>query len=151
MDYLKTMSNVSDANQHTKDEREQKCWDFYIEGITNGIENALQAALKAGYSKDHARNITLQGWFKERKDKLIRKDMLSKAEKVLDTTLSYDPLDEQGKPKVDLIKVQTDVAKHITKTLGKDNYSERNEHTGSGGEPLSIIITSFKDEDKDTA
>jgi hypothetical protein len=122
------MSKVSSSNQHTSDEREQKCWDFYVATVSSGCPNAYQSAIKAEYSKDHAENITLQGWFKERNNKLIRKDMLSKAEKVLDKTLSYNAENEEGVVKTDLLRIQTDVAKHITKTLGKDEgYSEKTE------------------------
>jgi phage terminase small subunit len=136
------MSNVSPANQHTSDEREQKCWDFYVESIVNGTENAYASAVKAGYSEDHSRNITIQGWFNERKQKLKRKEMLSKAEKVLQKTLDYLTEDQEGKVKVDLLRVQTDVAKHVTGTLGKDEgYSTRTEQTGKDGEKLFQGLT----------
>lgn len=121
----------------SNDPREQLCWDIYLEKLASGIENAYQSAIEAGYSQSHAENITLQGWFKERKSGLVRKNMLTKAEKVLDKTLTYEPVDEKGEIKVDLVRVQVDVAKHITKTLGKDEgYSERQEHTGKNGEAL---------------
>ena len=76
-------NNPNGANGTTSDPREQKTWDRYVVNLTKGIDNAYQAAVEEGYSDDHARNITLQGWFKERKAKLKRKDMLSKSEKVL--------------------------------------------------------------------
>lgn len=129
--------NPNGANGTTSDPREQVCWDFYVESLTNGRENAYESAIKAKYSEDHARNITLQGWFKERLAKLKRRDMLSKAEKVLDKTLSYETEDEEGKVRVDLLRVQTDVAKTVVSTLGKDEgYSTRQEHTGADGEKL---------------
>ena|SRR3990167_6355115 len=130
------MSNVSVANQHTPDEREERCWDFYIFSVANGQPNAYESAIKAEYSEDHARNITLQGWFKERLEKLKRRAMLPKSERVLDKTLQYET-EKNGEVLVDLLRVQVDVAKHITKTLGKDEgYSERQEHTGAGGKDL---------------
>jgi hypothetical protein len=131
------------ANQHTSDPREQIMWDIYVANIAKGIENAYQAAIEAGYSEDHSRNITLQGWFKERKDKLRRKEMLSKAEKVLDRTLTLEPVDDKGEIKVDLLRVQTDVAKHITNTLGKEDYSNRTEHTGRDGKDLPTPIVNL--------
>lgn len=131
------MSKVSPANQHTNDEREQKCWDFYVEGVLRGEENSYAAAVKAGYSDDHSRNITIQGWFVERKARLKRKDMLSKAERVLDRTL--DATDE---------KLAQDTAKFVAKTLGKDDgYSERSEITGKDGKDLF----NPSDEDKESA
>jgi len=128
------------ANQYTSDPREQKMWDIYVSNITKGIENAYQAAIEAGYSEDTAKNITLTGWYKERKDKLRRKEMLSKAEKVLDRTLTLEPVDEKGEIKVDLLRVQTDVAKHVTNTLGKEEYSTRSELTGKDGKDLPTPI-----------
>lgn len=128
------------ANQYTSDPREQIMWDIYVSNITKGIENAYQAAIEAGYSEDTAKNITLTGWYKERKDKLRRKEMLSKAEKVLDRTLTLEPVDEKGEIKVDLLRVQTDVAKHVTNTLGKEEYSTRSELTGKDGKDLPTPI-----------
>jgi len=120
------ITNPNGANQHTPDPREQKCWDFYVESITNGRPNAYESAIKAKYSEDHARNITLQGWFKERLEDLERKDMLSKAEKKLAKTLTYE-VEKEGEIKTDLLRIQTDVAKHITNTLGKKHYSTKGE------------------------
>lgn len=62
--------------------------------------------------------------------------MLDKAERVLDKTLQLEAVDQEGKVQVDLLRVQTDVAKHLTKTLGKEHYSERTEVTGKDGEKL---------------
>ena len=138
------MSNVSVANGSTSDPREQDCWDYYVESITAGGKgNAMQAALKAGYSDDHARNITIQGWFVERLEKLKRKDLLSKAEKCLHKTLDYNP-EEEGKIRTDLLRIQADIAKFITSTQGKDKgYSNRTELTDGDGKPLQPVIVKF--------
>lgn len=144
--------NPYGANGSTSDPREQICWDLYIQSILKGQENACESAIQAGYSEDHSRNITLQGWFKERKDRLKRKDMLSKAEKVLDKTLTYITEDVDGKVKTDLLRVQTDVAKHITNTLGKnEGYSTRNEITGADGKdlPTPILNVLYNDINKE--
>lgn len=136
------MSLVSPANQHTSDEREQKMWDFYVKGITNGTENAYQAAIDAGYSEDHARNITLQGWFKGRKDKLKRKEMLSKAERNLDKVLDIQYLDDEGKVQSDVLRIVVDVSKTVTSTLGKEEgYSTRTELTGKDGKDITTGLT----------
>lgn len=120
--------NPNGENQHTSDPREQVCWDFYVESVTKGQANASESAIKAGYSEDHARNITLQGWFKERLEYLERKDMLSKAEKKLAKTLTYEVEDKDGNIKTDLLRIQTDVSKHLTSTLGKNKgYSTKTE------------------------
>lgn len=138
-------TNPYNANGTTGDPREQKCWDLYIIGITNGRENAYQAALDAGYSLDHSRNITLQGWFKERLSKLKRKDMLSKAEKVLQEMLEMDDtqlkITEKGNVSfrdASLTRIKQDTAKFLAERLGKAEYSTRTEHTGKDGEAIAI-------------
>ena len=121
-------TNPNGANGTTSDPREQVCWDFYIESITKGQVNAYESAIKAGYSEDHSRNITLQGWFKERLEELERKEMLSKAEKKLSRTLEYNVEDEKGNIKTDLLRIQVDASKHLTSTLGRNKgYSTKTE------------------------
>jgi hypothetical protein len=140
--------NPNGANGSTSDPREQIMWDIYIANLTKGAVNAYDAAIEAGYSKDHSRNITLQGWFKERLAKLKRRDMLSKAERVLEKALDYetDYLDKETgekRVKVDLLRVQTDVAKTIATTLGKEEgYSTKieQEHSNPDGNLKTIII-----------
>jgi phage terminase small subunit len=118
--------NPNGANQSTSDPREQIMWDFYVRGLTSGIENAHKAALDAGYSEDHSRNITLQGWFKERVAKLKRKDMLSKAERNLDKALDYKVENDEGKLMPEVAKIVVDVSKTIVSTLGKsEGYSTK--------------------------
>lgn len=113
--------NPNGANGTTSDPREQICWDFYIEG---GLNNAYEAAIKAGYSEDSARNVTIRDWFKERLGRLRRKDMFSKAEKVLDKTLDYQTENDKGEVKTDVLRIQVDVAKHLTEKLGeKEGYN----------------------------
>jgi hypothetical protein len=127
-------TNPNGANQFLADPRQILTWELYVKPGTDYFGNAYQSAMKAGYEEGYAAQITTAEWFL---DKLRRLNMLSKAEKVLDKTLTYEPLDEKGEIKVDLLRVQTDVAKHITKTLGKDEgYSERSELTGKDGKEL---------------
>lgn len=139
-------TNPNGANGTTSDPREQVMWDIYVTNLSKGIENAMQSAIEAGYSEDHARNITLQGWFKERKSKLRRKDMLSKSEKVLDQTLDMDTTDKEGRIDPQLHKIKVDVAKTVVTTLGKnDGYSTRSEVTGVDGESLNTLLVKFID------
>ena len=126
------MSKVSSANESTSDPREQICWDLYVKSIIKGEANAYKAAIKAGYSKDHSRNITLQGWFKERLSKLKRREMLSKAERNLDKIMDL-PLEDKA-------NVVLDASKFIAKTLGKDEgYSDRSELTGKDGKDITLL------------
>lgn len=125
-------TNPNGANGTTSDPREQACWDFYVESIIAGQVNASASAIKAGYTESSAKNIMLREWFKERLENLERKEMLSKAEKVLSKTLNYTTEDKEGNVKVDLLRVQLDASKHLTSTLGKDKgYSTRTENTGT--------------------
>jgi len=136
------MSINSASNQHTPDDREQKCWDLYVKSIAKGTPNAKASALKAGYSEPHADNITLQGWFKGREAKLRRTGMLSKAERNLDKALDESYKDEDGKIQSDVMRIVVDVSKTIATTLGKDEgYSSRSEITGKNGEAIELSET----------
>lgn len=141
-------TNPNGANGTTSDPREQAAWDFYVESITKGQVNAYESAIRAGYEESSAKNITLRGWFKERLEDLERKDMLSKAEKVLAKTLNYSTEDKDGNIKVDLLRVQLDASKHITSTIGKNKgYSTRNELTGADGKDLPQPIINVQRDD----
>jgi phage terminase small subunit len=135
-------TNPNGANQHTPDIREQQCWDFYVESVIAGIPNAYESAIKAGYEESSAKNITLRGWFKERLENLERRDMLSKAEKKLAKTLTYKVENEKGEVKTDLLRIQVDVSKHLTNTLGKDKgYSTKGEDaTDKLADTLKTIV-----------
>lgn len=141
-------ANPNGANGTTSDPREQKMWDIYITNIANGVENAYKAAVEAGYSKDHAENITIQGWFKERKAKLRRKDMLSKAERNLDKVLDFEMMTDEGKVNTQVASLVIGVSTTVASTLGKEEgYSTRQEMTGKDGkdfEVKTIIINKAK-------
>ena len=149
-------TNPNGANGTTSDPREQIMWDIYIEKMANGKVNAYESAIEAGYEESSAKNITLRGWFKDRLDNLARIEMLSLAEKKLKKTLEYDPekVNKDGgkEIKTDLLRIQTDVAKHLTETLGKDKgYSKRNEVTGKDGKdfiPIGEININYKPKDE---
>lgn len=141
-------SNPNGANGTTSDPREQIMWDIYVEGLAKGYDNAYEAAIKADYEESSAKNITLRGWFKERKEQLERQEMLSDAEKVLRKTLRYNverTNKETGETeiKTDLLRIQADVAKTVVTTLGKDKgYSTRTEQTGKDGSQLVVLMPS---------
>jgi hypothetical protein len=140
------ISNPNGANQHTSDPREQIMWDFYVESITKGQPNAYESAIKAGYEESTAKQITVRRWFLERLEDLERKEMLSKAEKKLARTLTYNVEKEDGEIKTELLRIQTDVAKFVASTVGKDKgYSSRTEQTGKDGKDLNINIVKYGD------
>lgn len=128
-------TNPYNANQYVLDPRQKLCWELYINPKSETFGNATQSAIKAGYSPSHADTITTEDWFR---GKVRRLNMLSKAEKALDETLDYNPLDpETGKIDVGVARVRMDAVKLTTTTLGKDEgYSTRQEVTGKDGIPL---------------
>ncbi len=128
-------TNPNGANGTTSDPREKIMWDFYVEGLAQGRENAYEAAIKAGYEETSAKKITVNRWFTERKAKLRRKEMLEKAERNLDRVLDLE-VEEEGKINPQLLRIKTDVSTTVAKTLGKEAYSERSELTGKDGKDL---------------
>lgn len=131
------MTNPNGANGTTSDPREQIMWDIYVSKLSKGIENAYESAKEAGYEEATARQITVRSWFIERKSKLKRKDMLSKAERNLDKVLDLNIEREDGSINTDVTRIVVDVSKTVVTTLGKnEGYSSRSELTGAGGKDL---------------
>ena len=112
---------------------------YYTNPKSETFSNALQSALKAGYSQEYSENITHQmpSWLAEN---LGDMKMLAKAEKVLNRTLEFEPVDEEGRLDNTLLKTQTDVAKFVAETVGKTKYSKRSEITGANGERIVFGI-----------
>ena len=135
------------SNGFTDDPREQTCWDFYIKELSKGIDNAYASAIKAKYSVSSAKNITTRDWFKERLRKLLRKEMLSKAERNLNKVLDTSYENDEGKIISDVMRIVVDVSKIVVTTLGKEAYSSRLENTGPDGKDLpQPIINVFRNE-----
>jgi hypothetical protein len=122
------------------DVRQKTCWDLYVDPKSETFGNAYRSAMKAGYSESYSATITTMSFFLE---KVRRMNLLSKAEKALDKTLNYGTdykIDGVEKVDKELLRIQTDVAKHITKTLGKDEgYAERSEVTGKNGSAIVFM------------
>lgn len=134
-------SNPNGSNQYLLDPRQLACWNFYIDPKSATFGNGTQSAIKAGYEPDYADQITTVDWFK---GKVRRLNMLGKAEKVLEKALDYetDSIGDDGKTKVqvDLLRVQTDVAKTVATTLGKDEgYSSK----------IQLEATTFTEEEQE--
>lgn len=136
-------SNPNGANQFHLDPRQKLCWEYYVDPKSETFGNAKRSAIKAGYEPDYAEQITVSEWFKV---KIRRLNMLSKAEKKLDETLEYSPVSQDGKLDTQLLRIQADVSKHLTSTLGKDQgYSTRSELTGKDGESLTVAVVKYED------
>ncbi len=131
----------------TDTDKQQKCWDFYVQTVIMGAPNAYQSALKAGYTEETANRVSTWKWFKDRKKKLDRIGLLVDAERNLHKLLNTPYIVTKVKngekyQEVDpeLARLVLDVSKTIVKSLGKDEgYSERSEVTGKGGEPIVFM------------
>jgi len=112
------------------DPRQKLAWHNYIDQKSDTFSNGYASAIKAGYSHYFAKTVTTRPWWLDRKS---RSHLLSKAEKVINKIFDVDTLDDKGIVKADLLRVQGDMAKHVTKTLGKDDgWSERVEGEATG-------------------
>ena len=141
-------TNPNGSNQFKLDPRQNLCWELYVTPGSETFGNALQSAIRAGYSKATAKTIKNSPWFSE---KLQRLDLLQKGEKVLAYTLTMPhevpamgtlgPIkDKEGRAvmKIDsaLLRIKLDSAKFVAERLGKAHYSTRAELVGKDGEAL---------------
>jgi len=126
--------NPNGASRFLPDPRQEICWELYVKGFREGKPNAKKAATEAGYSPNTALVINGIKWFIDRKAKLKRKSMFSKAERNLSRALDMEytsmKLLEDGTEveeiNIDKLKVVVDVSKLIVTTLGKDDgYSTK--------------------------
>ena len=117
--------------------------EIFLAAYTNPksetFSNALQSALKAGYSQEYSESIThqLPEWLSENLGDLKR---LRKAESNLEEVQNIEIINEEGKPDHNLINARNKVDLFIAERLGKDKYSSRNEHTGKNGGALQIAF-----------
>lgn len=114
----------------------------YINPKSPNFGNAVQSALKAGYSENYANNITalMPDWLLENIGDMKR---LRKAEKVLDTTLDMNAVNEEGKVDTSLLTIQNKTAQFFAERLNKSKYSSRNELTGADGQQITLNIVNY--------
>lgn len=88
--------------------------------------NALQSALKAGYAKEYSESITakMPDWLA---DNVGDMTLLKKAEKVLNNTLDYNPMNGKDSIDTSLVAIQNKTAQFIAGTLGKNKFSTKGE------------------------
>lgn len=113
--------------------QQQEFVRYYLDPKSETYSNALQSALKANFKREYAESITslMPNWLSEILGKHQR--MLIKAEKRLESSL--DSNDE---------RIAQDTAKFIAKTIGKQIYSDRIEHTGADGKDLIVNIVKYE-------
>lgn len=109
----------------------------YTNPKSDTFANALQSALKAGYSQEYSESITYQlpDWLSENLGDMKR---LRKAEKNLDEVQNLNILDENGKPDAQIIDKRIKVDFFLAERLNKQKYSTRTEMTGKDGKDLTI-------------
>lgn len=124
------------AGKKHLDDRQIKFLAYYLDPNSETYSNALQSALKAGFSQEYSEVMVARDleWVSEAVSRRAR--ILNKAEKRLEELL--DSADQ---------RVVADIVKHTTKTLGREHYSERTELTGAGGKDLFVPTG----EDKESA
>jgi len=133
--YVGTLTrNPNGASKNLQDPRQELMWKLYIQGLYKGQPNAYKSALKAGYSENTAINICNIKWFKDRKAKLKKGKMKTRAEgnlyRMLKIPFTGIKINEQGEEvevfDIDKAKLVLDVSKFIAETLGKDEgYSKK--------------------------
>lgn len=121
---------------------------LFLKGYTDPksptFGNALQSALKAGYSEEYANNITslMPDWLSEN---IGKSKMVMKAERNLDMALDglLDDPDKGGRP------LQYKASEFTLKALKKEEYSDRIEHTGKYGKDLPTPIINLNNVQSD--
>lgn len=119
----------------------------YTNPKSDNFGNAVQSALKAGYTENYANNITglMPEWLFENIGDMKR---LRKAEKNLTEVQNIEIYNEEGKLDANLIDKRTKVDMFIAERLNKEKYSTRQELSGKGGKDL-IPETISKEEQKE--
>lgn len=137
----KSKNNPNGANQFVADPRQALFLSYYLDPKSKTFSNALQSALKAGFSEEYASVLTSQmpDWLS---DKLSKLNMLTKAERNLDEIMdlpnmvqamgAFGPIfegkGEHKKPVMTyatgLLKVKADVSKFVAERVGKDKYGD---------------------------
>lgn len=125
------------ANQYEVDPRQALFLKYYLDPKSETFSNALQSALKAGYSQEYSETILSQDldWLSEN----LRSDvMLKKAEKNLEKLM--DSEDE---------RVQADISKFVSSRLGKKKWSERQEIESEVTNINPVLVKFIDDKPKD--
>ena len=134
------MSEILDEKEDViidNDIRRLNFWKNYLKQTSPTFGNAKASAEAAGYAKAYAWNITREPFFKR---KLRHMNLYQNAEKVLEEAMEVSHKDKDGKVDSATLRVKTDVAKHVTKNLGKDDgWTERTETTGKDGTPIIVM------------
>lgn len=127
------------GNQYKVDPRQAEFLAAYLDPSSETFSNALQSALRAGYSQEYAESIThkMPDWLAE---KVGDAKLVKAAEAALEEAVTYPTIDETGKVDASVAKVKQDTAKFITSRLQKNKWSDRQELSGPDGKELPVPL-----------
>lgn len=141
----KSKTNPNKANQHRPDPRQALFLIYYLDRKSETFSNALQSAMRAGYTKQTAESFIarMPSWLEE---KLGDEHMIKKAEKNVKEFLELDCENVGVTKKGDeftftdprLMRIKSENSHFILERLNKKKYSPRTELTGKDGEDLPI-------------
>lgn len=126
------------GNQYKPDPRQQLFLANYLDPQSETFSNALQSALKAGYSQEYSESILNQDtdWLAE---SIRDHNRLKRAENRLDQIIDLEPIDEEGKPDHSLMSNQLKAISIVTKTSKK--YSDKQDLM-SDGKAIQFVVSS---------
>lgn len=124
-------------NRIKTNDRALRFREYYTDPNSPTFQNILQSALRAGFAREYAENLSNRNpkWFQELNDDvaIMRARMLAKAEKNIDSVLTYN--DAQGENR-DIASLKLKASTFVAERVGKDVYSARQEVTGKDGRRL---------------
>lgn len=117
---------------------------YYTNPKSETFSNAVQSALKAGYTETYANNITglMPDWLFENIGDMRR---LKKAEKNLDEVQNMVVIDEEGKVDSNLVDKRIKVDMFLAKALNKKKYGDKVDVTSDGEKLQNTILVKFDD------
>lgn len=153
----KKRNNPNGANQWVADPRQQLFLANYLDPKSPTFSNALQSALKAGFSQEYAESIMFKmpDWLAE---KVGNSALLLKAERNLDEILdlpsktqamgAFGPIFEKAKKKgaprapvmvhnSRLLKIKADTSEFVAERLGKKKYGQK---ASEGGNIFNVVV-----------
>jgi hypothetical protein len=131
-------SNPNKVNQYTEpDPRQSLFLSYYLDPKSETFSNAYQSALKAGYEKEYAENLTssMPKWLSESLGDL---KMVERAERNLKQVQELVVVDEKGKVATDVLRERNKVDMFIAERLNKKKYSQRQELADPNGNPITL-------------
>lgn len=154
----KAKTNPNKANQYKVDPRQTLFLTYYLDPKSETFSNALQSALRAGYEKRYAQNIThaMPTWLAENvgDDYLIKRAEANLKEFIEMNTV--EPVvtmvgilkDKQGKvitkENPNLKRIKADITKFTLERLNKKKYSARTELGSPDGKALTFTVVRGK-------